>query len=118
MYEEDLYTILFPDIHNLIEINVSNTMNDLANNQGNPFDVHDDMFVNESNKKNLNEQGKSTGVQDSTNMVSNQGETNTDIFDDFFSAQSTATEDTISSKNKATPKPQTEKNDLLDDFFS
>ena len=69
-------------------------------------------------KKNLNEQGKSTGVQDSTNMVSNQGETNTDIFDDFFSAQSTATEDTISSKNKATPKPQTEKNDLLDDFFS
>ena len=69
-------------------------------------------------KKNLNEQGKSTGVQDSTNMVSNQGETNTDIFDDFFSAQPTATEDTISSKNKATPKSQTGKNDLLDDFFS
>ena len=102
----------------LIEFNASNATNDSVNNQGNPFDVHDDMFVNESNKKNLNEQGKSTGVQDSTNMVSNQGETNTDIFDDFFSAQPTATEDTISSKNKATPKSQTGKNDLLDDFFS
>ena len=79
---------------------------------------HNDVFVNESNEKNFIEQAKSTGIQDSTNMVSNKGETNADVFDDFFSAQQTATEDTSSDKNKPTSKARTENNDLLDDFFS
>lgn len=102
----------------LIEFNAIDATNDSVNTQGNPFDDHNDVFVNESNEKNFNEQAKSTGIQDSTNMVSNKGEMNANVFDDFFSVQQTATENTSSDKNKPISKTQTENNDLLDDFFS